>query len=130
MKDLLTNQRPDGSLPSDQVWQEKADQLRIYSGAQFQAVDRAEAGTVCAVTGLSRTFPGQGLGFEGASPLPMLEPVLTYQVQLPEGANVKTAQPTGGGGPSDPRSLGRAQPGNSLAAHGPGPAGGTEAADF
>ena len=91
VKDLLTNQRPDGSLPPDQVWQEKADQLRIYSGAQFQAVDRAPAGTVCAVTGLSRTFPGQGLGFEGASPLPMLEPVLTYQVELPEGANVHTA---------------------------------------
>ena len=91
VKDLLTNQRPDGSLPSDQVWQEKADQLRIYSGAQFQAVDRAAAGTVCAVTGLSLTFPGQGLGFEGASPLPVLEPVLTYQVGLPEGANVHTA---------------------------------------
>ena len=50
------------------MWQEKADQLRIYSGAQFKAVDAAPAGTICAVTGLSRTFPGQGLGL---SPLPL-----------------------------------------------------------
>ncbi len=88
VKALLTNQDPKGSLSPEEVWQEKADQLRIYSGAQFKAVDSAPAGTVCAVTGLSRTFPGQGLGFEPPSPLPMLEPVLSCQVILPPDANV------------------------------------------
>ena len=88
VKALLTNQDPEGSLPPEEVWQEKADQLRIYSGAQFKAVDAAPAGTICAVTGLSRTFPGQGLGFEPPSPLPMLEPVLSCQVILPPDANV------------------------------------------
>ncbi len=57
-KDLLTGR--DG----DAVWQEKADQLRLYSGAKFRPVDEAEAGSVVAVTGLSQTFPGQGLGTE------------------------------------------------------------------
>ena len=91
VKALLTNQRPDGSLPADQVWEEKADQLRIYSGAQFRAADSVPAGGVCAVAGLSRTHAGEGLGFEPESPIPLLEPVLSYQVILPQGANVHTA---------------------------------------
>ncbi len=91
VKALLTNRRPGDSLPADQVWEEKADQLRIYSGTQFQAVDQVSAGTICAVTGLSRTYAGQGLGFEPESSIPLLEPVLSYQVILPEGANVHTA---------------------------------------
>ena len=74
-------------------WEEKADQLRIYSGAKFKAVDLAQAGTVCAVTGLSRTYPGQGLGAEEASGQPMLEPVLTYQLILPQGVDPHTALP-------------------------------------
>lgn len=72
-------------------WEEKADQLRVYSGAKFRAVDEAAAGTVCAVTGLTRTFPGQGLGFEEESSAPMLEPVLTYKVILPEGCDPHVA---------------------------------------
>lgn len=52
--------------PAD-VWEEKADVIRIYGGGSFQAVERVEAGGICAVTGLSRTFAGQGLGREGAS---------------------------------------------------------------
>ena len=91
VKALLTNQRPDGSLPAEQVWEEKADQLRVYSGAQFQAADAVPAGGVCAVVGLSRTHAGEGLGFEEESPIPLLEPVLSYQVILPQGANVHTA---------------------------------------
>ena len=77
-KDLLTNRRED--TPEEEVWEEKADQLRVYSGAKFRPVDRAPAGTVVAVTGLSHTLPGQGLGFETAWTVPALEPVLAYRV--------------------------------------------------
>ena len=72
-------------------WEEKADQLRIYSGARFRAVDEAEAGTVCAVTGLSATAAGEGLGAEAEALPPALEPVLTYQVLLPAGQDPHTA---------------------------------------
>ena len=70
VKSLLTNRRP--GLPDEQVWEEKADQLRIYSGAKFQAVDEAAAGTVCAVTGLSATAAGEGLGAEAEALPPAL----------------------------------------------------------
>ena len=72
-------------------WEEKADQIRIYSGAKYRAVEEAEAGTVCAVTGLSRTRPGEGLGFEAAGQPPVLEPVLTYRLELPEGGDPHAA---------------------------------------
>ena len=70
--------------------EEKVNQLRVYSGGKFTAVDTAEAGTVCAVTGLSATFAGQGLGGEEASAPPVLEPVLTYRVIPPEGCDRHT----------------------------------------
>ena len=89
VKDLLTNRRP--GLPEEKVWEEKADQLRIYSGEKFQTVEQAEPGTVCAVTGLSRTRPGEGLGFEPPGEEPALEPVLSCQVLLPEGQDPYTA---------------------------------------
>lgn len=72
--------------PAD-VWEEKADVIRIYGGGSFQAVERVEAGGICAVTGLSRTFAGQGLGREGASEQPVLVPVLTYRLSLPQGTD-------------------------------------------
>ena len=78
-KDLLTNRRP--GTPEEEIWEEKADQLRVYSGAKFRPVDEAPAGTVVAATGLSRALPGQGLGFETAWTVPALEPVLAYQAQ-------------------------------------------------
>ncbi len=65
-------------------WEEKVNQIRIYSGAQFQAVNEATPGMICAVSGLHYTLPGQGLGMESESVLPLLVPVLTYQVLLPE----------------------------------------------
>lgn len=89
VKDLLTNRRP--GLPDQQVWEEKADQIRVYSGAKFRTVEEAPAGTVCAVTGLSRSRAGEGLGIETGWTTPVLEPVLTYQVLLPEGADPHTA---------------------------------------
>lgn len=76
------------SVVSGGDWEEKADQIRIYSGSQYQVVSEAKAGEVCAITGLSRTFAGEGLGAEGEPELPVLEPVLTYKVILPEGCNV------------------------------------------
>ena len=79
------------ALLSGPGWEEKADQLRIYSGAKFQAVDEAAAGTVCAVTGLSATAAGEGLGAEAEALPPALEPVLTYQVVLPAGQDPHAA---------------------------------------
>lgn len=67
---------------------EKADQVRIYSGGQYQAVAEAYAGTVCAVTGPAKTYAGQGLGAEVEAEKPVLEPVLTYQIQLPDDCDV------------------------------------------
>ena len=72
-------------------WSDKADQLRVYSGLKFQPVDVAPAGSVVAVTGLSSAAAGQGLGFEAEGAPPALEPVLTYQVILPEGQDPVTA---------------------------------------
>lgn len=69
---------------------EKADQIRIYSGTRYEAVEEAEAGMVCAVTGLAGTYPGQGLGTESASDMPVLEPVLNYRVVLPDSADAHT----------------------------------------
>ncbi len=63
-------------------WQEKINQIRIYSGTKFTAVDELTAGGVCAVTGLSRSYAGEGLGIERNSSAPLLEPVLTYKVIL------------------------------------------------
>jgi small GTP-binding protein domain len=68
---------------SDQ-WEEKVDQIRIYSGSKYETIEVAEAGSVCAVTGLSRTYPGEGLGTESLSEQPILEPVLSYQIVLPQ----------------------------------------------
>ncbi len=73
--------------------QEKVNQIRIYSGEKYNAVNEAEAGCVCAVTGLSQSKPGDGLGEEVDSDLPILEPVLTYQVILPEGCEPLTMLP-------------------------------------
>ncbi|MCD7826546.1 MAG: TetM/TetW/TetO/TetS family tetracycline resistance ribosomal protection protein [Clostridiaceae bacterium] len=70
-----------------QINEEKVSQLRIYSGERFEAVNDAAAGTVCAVTGLSTTFAGQGLGEEPDAEIPLLEPVLTYALELPEDCN-------------------------------------------
>ena len=69
--------------------EEKVNQIRIYSGARYEAVPEAEAGTICAVTGPAGTRPGEGLGIEPASDLPVLEPVLTYELRLPDQTDPK-----------------------------------------
>ncbi|RKI71334.1 GTP-binding protein [bacterium 1xD42-67] len=68
--------------------EEKVNQIRIYSGARYQTVDEAPAGTVCALTGLTKTRPGDVFGAEPPAAGPELEPVLTYQVVLPPGCDV------------------------------------------
>ena len=70
------------------IGEEKVNQIRIYSGSKYETVQEAQTGTVCAVTGLLSSAPGQGLGAEAASELPVLEPVLTYRILLPEGTDV------------------------------------------
>lgn len=70
---------------------EKVSQIRIYSGERFHTVEEAVSGTICAVTGISFASPGDGLGTEKNSVLPVLTPVLTYSVNLPQGINIHTA---------------------------------------
>ncbi|WP_455714364.1 NYN domain-containing protein [Anaerosporobacter sp.] len=81
VKDVLTNE------------QEKVNQIRIYSGVKYEAVSEVKAGTICAVTGLTKTIPGEGLGIEEASMAPILSPVLTYQIRLPEGCDASAMLP-------------------------------------
>lgn len=72
-------------------WAEKADEIRVYSGAKYKSTQEVFAGSVCAVLGLSKTYPGEGLGFERGTKESVLEPVFSYEVQLPEGADVHAA---------------------------------------
>mgnify|MGYP000596287880 CR=1 FL=1 len=85
VKALLTGEA-DG-----EPWAEKANQLRLYSGAKYTLTEVIGPGQVCAVTGLTHAKPGTGLGAERDSDVPVLEPVLSYQVLLPEGADVHAA---------------------------------------
>ena len=80
-----------GQEDAEQGKAEKADQIRVYDGAQFLTAERVEAGAICAVTGLEKTFAGQGLGAEEDSELPVLMPVLTYRLILPEGSDILKA---------------------------------------
>ena len=72
------NSNPIARTDVMEAWNEKADQVRRYSGAKFTTIDCAQAGEICAVTGLTHTFPGEGLGCEADAERPMLQPVLTY----------------------------------------------------
>ena len=89
-KDVLSG---GGSKQLPECWEEKINQIRIYSGEKFEVVSEAGAGSICAVTGLSKTIPGEGLGCEKDSDLPFLEPVLSYCVQLPEGCDAAVMLP-------------------------------------
>lgn len=89
VKMQMSNRREVGG--GAKIWEEKVDQIRLYSGEKYRVVEEAPAGTVCAVTGLSKTAPGEGLGGEPASEAPALEPVLTYRVDLPDGCDPHTA---------------------------------------
>lgn len=69
-------------------WEEKADQLRVYSGMKYETITEAQAGRICAVTGLSRTYSGEGIGIEQENEAPLLTPVMTYRIVLPEGCDL------------------------------------------
>ena len=77
----------------DEAVTEKVSAIRLYSGAKFDTADEVPAGGVCAVQGLSATYPGQGIGAERASAQPVLEPVMTYRVALPQGCDARTLLP-------------------------------------
>jgi len=83
VKDVLTNS----------IWEDKVNQIRIYSGQKFDAVNEIEAGAVCAVTGLRQAMPGEGLGIEEAASTPILEPVLSYQIIFPESCDPRAMIP-------------------------------------
>lgn len=83
VKEILQSQKNHNS--------EKINQIRIYSGDKFTAIDKADAGTVCAVTGITFALPGDGLGKEKSTGLPILEPVLTYKLNLPDSTDTHTA---------------------------------------
>ena len=74
-------------------WQEKVNQIRLYSGEKFETVQEAETGCVCAVTGLCHTRAGDGLGMEEKVYYPLLEPVLGYQILLPEECDAASMLP-------------------------------------
>ena len=79
---------------SSDKWEEKAEQIRIYSGGRFETVEEVTSGAVCAVAGLTKTYPGEELGnnsFDGKSEnvwMPVLEPVLMYRITFPEGTDI------------------------------------------
>lgn len=83
VKDTLT-----GGQQSEEAWEEKVNQIRIYSGVKYEMVQEAQAGMICAVTGLTKTYPGEGLGREQLSEPPHLSPVLNYRVIFPDNVNI------------------------------------------
>ncbi|MDF7641696.1 TetM/TetW/TetO/TetS family tetracycline resistance ribosomal protection protein [Bifidobacterium sp. ESL0784] len=111
VKETLTDgHQEDGSPDSDtEIWQEKVDQIRRYSGAKFELADEVAAGDVCAVTGLTKTFPGEGLGFEADAGESVLQPVLTYTVLPGEADAGDEAQNTIGETRNDGSSTDRQQ---------------------
>ncbi|MGN0161349.1 MAG: NYN domain-containing protein [Lachnospiraceae bacterium] len=75
------------------LWEEKVTQIRVYQGEKYETVGEAEKGMVCAVMGLTKTFPGQGLGNEKNSPNPVLQPVMKYQMIFPGDVDAKKMYP-------------------------------------
>ena len=88
VRDTLRYRGADG-----QVREEKAAQLRLYSGQKFEAVQTVTAGDVVAVTGLTETRPGMGLGAEPDGETPLLAPALGYRIGLPPGVDPRTVLP-------------------------------------
>ena len=76
-----------GENPQGEAWEEKISQIRLYSGDKFTAPEEIGAGQLAAVTGLSETYAGESLGAEPKGLDPILEPVMTYRVGLPKGAD-------------------------------------------
>ena len=81
VKSILEDDAKDGN-------KEKIDQIRLYSGLSYEMAEEISAGEICAVTGLQESFAGKGYGIETGGELPILEPVLSYQICLPESSDV------------------------------------------
>ena len=88
VKETLSADTKDG-----EHWEEKINQIRVYSGAKFEPINEALPGCVCAVTGLTRTIAGEGLGVEKNGEVPILEPVLEYSIVLPDGVDALSMLP-------------------------------------
>ena len=88
IKDMLTNAN-NSNTKTDNIWSEKIDQIRIYSGNQYICEKEVYPGEICAVTGLSTTYSGEGLGNEAASEAPVLIPILTYKIIFPDNISAK-----------------------------------------
>lgn len=86
VKDAVCGKKPNGT-----EWSEKINSIRIYTGEKFKTATDVLPGTLCAVTGLSNTYPGEGLGNETDSGASYLEPVLSYRVILPKEVDIHTA---------------------------------------
>lgn len=82
-----------GCLKTKDVIGEKVNQIRVYSGNKFKVVNEVYAGQICTLTGLNETHAGDGLGIESKSGMPLLEPVLTYKIILPDGMDTALALP-------------------------------------
>ncbi len=89
VKTVVSNRRP--SMPQSEIWEEKINEIRIYSGAKYKTAEEVTAGTVCAVTGLGRTYAGEGLGAQSEQTSALLEPVLSYRLNLPPGCDAHAA---------------------------------------
>ena len=74
-----------GQIRRREPWTEKINQIRLYSGEKFETHAEVTAGEICAVTGLTKTRAGEGLGFERGTVRPELSPILSYSVLLPDG---------------------------------------------
>ena len=85
VKDILSG------ITDGNQWSEKINDIRVYSGEKFKSISEANAGCICAISGLNNTYPGQGLGFEMQSESPNLQPVLSYQIIIPENVNINQA---------------------------------------
>ena len=94
VKQLLSNSfQVENGCEQGEIWKEKAEQIRIYSGSKYESVREITAGSVCAVTGLNHTFPGGNLGEELSKEMPILEPVLNYKVILPQDCSPQVIYP-------------------------------------
>ena len=90
---ILKNKELLSGGKDSEKWSEKVNQIRIYSGEKYIAPAQVQAGVVCAVTGLTKTYPGQGLGTQAGTVVPFLEPVLTYCIELPAGCDAAVFLP-------------------------------------
>ncbi len=93
LKGGMPRENVDAEGTLDNTWEEKVTQIRIYNGEKYETTQEAFAGDVCAVTGLTHTYAGEGFGLSAEAAGPVLEPVLSRQILLPEGVDVGTMLP-------------------------------------